>query len=791
MRVLAASPGYSLAVVLTLALAIGANAVIFSFANVLAIRPLPIAEPEQLAWIYSLDPQRGNPRARSSYPDFVSWRDGLRSVEALAAVTADNVTMTGAGEPERLEVNRTSASLQPIWGLKMLSGRFYRPSEDAPGAPCVAVLAHHFWKERFRGSPDSVGTSVTLDGRSCEIVGVLAPDIEIGNLTTIDLWMPLAVDATRAARGDRRYSVIGKRRPGVTLAQVDAEVKAISERSQREYPDTNAGWSSRAAATREAITGPDTWIILGLLGAVVSFILLIACANVANLMLARATGRRGELAIRTALGASRWRVVRQLVTESLLLGVLGGAVGLAFAGAGLKMIRAVASEPFFELVTIDRNVLLFGLALSFLAPLLFSVLPAAHTTGADAGEALKQSSARTTGGAARRTRHALVVSQVALSLALLVVSGLIVRTMIAITRADLGLDPDRLLTLRMELPEWKYDEARVAPFYDDLLRAIEALPGVDGVGAASRLPVIASPPSVAFAIEGRPDPRAEERPWAARVIASPGFFGATGIPLIAGRPFATTDDGSREPVAVVSAEAARRYWKTPAGAIGARVSLKAPGEPPSWTRIIGVVADVANANIERAPDPHLYLPMAQQPERAVGIVVRSEQPAALFAAVRGAIRAGDPELAISDLRTMAQAMDEDRSSSLVLTGMFVAFGVIALALAFTGLYGVIAFSVGQREQEIGLRVALGARPGEIRGMILRQGARLVAIGCVVGLAGAWGITQTIRSVLYGVTPLDPVTYVTVFIAICSSAAVATWLPARRAAKLDPVRSLRT
>lgn len=790
LRVLAASPGYAVAVVLTLALAIGANTVIFSFANVLAIRPLPIRDPEQLAWIYALDPQRGNGRARSSYPDYTAWRDSLRSVEALAAVTRDDVTMTGRGEPERLEVNRTSASLQPIWGLRTIAGRFYRSAEDVPGARCVAVLAHHFWRQRFQASRGVVGTSLTLDGRSCEVVGVLAPDIEIGNLSTIDLWMPLAIDVTRAARDDRRYSVIGRRRPGVTLEQVDAEVKTISERLQRESPATNAGWSSRAASTHEAITGPDTWIVLGLLGAVVSFILLIACANVANLMLARATGRRGELAVRTALGAGRWRVVRQLVTESLLLGLFGGIVGLAVAAAGLKVIRAVASEPFFELVTIDQNVLLFGAALSFVAPLLFSVLPAVHATGADASEALKQASARTIGGAARRSRHALVVSQVALSLSLLVVSGLIVRSMIAVTRADLGMDPKALLTLQMGLPEWKYGSTRVGPFYDDLLRTIESLPGVQAAGAASRLPLLASAPSVRFAIEGRPDPKAEERPWAAEVIASPGFFRAVGMPLIAGRLFAPTDDGSREPVAVVSAETARRYWKTHEAAVGARVSVIAPGQPPSWMRIVGVVADVANANIERAPDPHLYLPMAQQPARSVGVIVRSEQPEALAAAVRGAIRAADPELAISDMQTMARALDEEQSDSRVLTGMFVAFGVIALLLASTGLYGVIAFSVGQREQEIGVRVALGASPHEIRRMIFRQAARLVVVGCVFGVLGAAALTQTIRSILFGVTPLDPATYAAVLATIAACAVLATWLPARRAASLDPVRSLR-
>jgi predicted permease len=362
--------------------------------------------------------------------------------------------------------------------------------------------------------------------------------------------------------------------------------------------------------------------------------------------------------------------------------------------------------------------------------------------------------------------------------------------MVAITRADLGLDPGSLLTLQMELPEWKYEAARVGPFYDDLLRTIEGLPGVKGAGAASRLPVVSSAPSVRFAVEGRPDPKAEERPWAAQVTASPGFFGATGIPLIAGRLFEPADDGGREPVAVVSAEAARRYWKTPEAAVGARVSLTDPGKLASWIRIVGVVADVANSNLERAPDPHLYLPMAQQPVRAVGLIVRSEQPAALFAAVRGAIRAADPELAISDLQTMAHAVDEEQSSGLVLTGMFVAFGVIALLLASTGLYGVIAFSVGQREQEIGVRVALGARPSEIRGMIFRQAARLVAIGCVLGLLGAGALTQAIRSVLFGVTPLDPTTYATVLATICASALLATWLPARRAARLDPVRSLR-
>jgi predicted permease len=789
-RVLRKNPGYALGVVFTLALALGANTVIFSFANVLLIRPLPFGDTEQLAWIYTLDPQRGTDRSSASYPDYVAWRDGLESVSVLGAFRRDSAALTGRGEPARLVAFRTTANIVEIWKLQPVAGRLYRADEDRPGAPCVVALAHRFWQRHFNGAHGAIGGAITVDGRSCTVIGVVSPAVEIGNMSEIDVWLPLAADVTRTRRDERVYRVVGIRAPGATVEQVGAEARAISERLQREYPATNAGWSSRAATTREAITGPDTWITLALLGAVVLFVLVIACANVANLMLARASGRRGELAVRTALGASRARVVRQLLIEGLLLGALGGVAGLALGGASLQLIRAVAFEPFFELITIDRNVILFAALLSFLAPLIFSVLPALHATGPGAGDALKQASARTIGGAARRSRHALVVAQVALSIMLLVVAGLILRTMIAITRADLRLNPATLLTVYVELPERSYPDAGVTPFYEAVLRRIGALPGIRSAAVGSSLPVLENAPPARFAIEGQAAATADERPWAARVSVTSEYFAAVGLPLIGGRTFALTDTRDSGAVAVVNAEAARRYWTTSERAIGARVSLAPAGAPPQWVRIVGVVGNVENADLQRAPDPHLYLPMIQAPERDVGILVRTAQPGAIADGVRAAVRAEDPQLPLSQLRTVERALEEDRSSGRILTAMFAAFGVVALLLACTGLYGVVAFSVGQREQEIGVRLALGAVPRQITRLVFSQAARLVTIGVAIGVLGAAALARAAESVLYGVTSLDPITYAVVLATMVVCATVAAWVPARRATRLDPVRTLR-
>jgi putative ABC transport system permease protein len=790
-RLLIKQPAYAAIVVLTLALAIGANTVIFSFVSVLVLRPLPIGQPETLGWLWMLNPQSQTTRGRFSYADYNDLRNASRTFVTLAAATTESVTLTGRGEPQRLQAQRVTPNLFDAWQLRTVAGRVLRPEEDVPGGPCSIVLSHKLWVSHFQRDPGLLTQSVNVDGRACTIVGVLDPSIEFGNLSLTDVWMPIAADPAAGRRDDRRYSVVGRLKPGVTLEQADAEIRTITERLAREFPATNAGWSARVAPTREAIAGSDTWVILALLSLVVGFVLLIACANVTNLALARVSGRRRELAVRTALGASRWRTLRLLLVEGLVLGAAGGVLGLVLGDAGLRLIRAAAYEPFFELIRIDRNVLLFAAGVSIFCPILFSLIPALLTSDDQASEALKEGG-RTSGAVrARRSRHALVVAQVALAMTLLVVATLVVRSMIAINRVEMGFDPHPLLIAQIVTPEWKHrDDNAVARLQEALLARLQRVPGVEAAAATSALPALAVGARQTFVVSGRPPANDADRPWARRFVVSADFFRTIGLPVLAGRAFTNGDRSETEPVAIINTTAAQKYFGSTAAALDARLSLAGPNEAPQWIRVVGVAGDTSNPDIELPPDPHVYLPLTQKPSRAMALVVRAPRPADLAAAVRAGVREVDAEVPVFQLRTFDEAIKDELSSTVILAWMFAAFAVLALVLASTGLYGVISYTVGQRTQEIGVRMALGALPSDIRRLVITQGARLIAIGGVLGLAGAVLVSQTMRSVLFGVTTLDPVTYAGVVLSIVASAALATWVPMRRATHLDPVRSLR-
>jgi predicted permease len=791
LRLLLRQPAYALIVVLTLALAIGANTVIFSFVNVLVIRPLPIGQPETLGWLWALHPQSRTERGQFSYPDYVDLRDRNRSFRLLAATMTDSVTLTGRGEPQRLLARRVTSNLFETWQLKTVAGRTLRPEEDVFGGPCSLVLSHKLWTSHFQRDPAIVTQSVNVNGRACTIVGVLDPSIEFGNLSLIDVWMPLEADPAAARRDDRRYGIIGRLKPGVTLDQADADIRQIVDRLAKEYSATNAGWSARVAPSKEAVAGSDTWVILALLSLTVGFVLLIACANVTNLALARVSGRRRELAVRTALGASRWRTLRLLLTEGLVLGLAGGALGLAVGEASLRLIRAAAYEPFFELIRIDRNVLLFAAGISILCPILFSLIPALLTADNQVSDALKEGG-RTAGAVrARRSRHALVVAQVALAMTLLVVASLVVRSMMAINRLDIGFDPHPLLTAQIVTPEWKHkDDAAVARVQEDLLARLRTLPGVEAAAATSALPVLATGTRMTFVVSGRPPASDADRPWARRFVISDDFFRASGVPLLAGRAFTSADRADTEAVAIVNATAAQKYFGSSTLALDARISTAGPGESPQRIRVVGIAADTVNPDVELPAEPYVFVPFRQRPSRAMALVIRSQRPADLATAVRAAVRETDAELPVFQLRTFDEGIKDELSSSRILAVMFAGFGLLALVLASTGLYGVIAYTVGQRTQEIGVRMALGAVPGDIRRLVASQGLRLLAVGGAIGLAGAFLLSQTMRSVLFGVTTSDPVTYAGVILSLAASAAVAMWVPIRRATRLDPVRSLR-
>ena len=787
-RIVWRQPGYSFLIALTLALAIGANTVIFSFANVLALRPLPVKDQETLGWIFLNDPQRGGTRGSLSVTELLDYRTSLQSFESIAATTPAAFTMTGRGDAEALEGNTVTANLPQTWGLETQVGRTFAEGEDLPGAAPVVVLSHQFWTRRFSADASIVGQALTLNGRPHTVIGVLKPDIEIGNLSLIDVWAPMTLDPA-VPRDRRNVRISARLKPGTTFEQAAAEVREVSLRLQADYPATNAGWEARLAPTKEAMTGGDTWLVLGLLITVVGFVLLIACANIANLVLARATGRRGELAVRVAMGASRVRMVRQLLTESLILGVAGGALGLVFAHAGLIVIRAAAYEPFFKLVVIDRAVLLFTAVLALVTPLIFSLLPALHASRPDVQEVLKDSSNRAGGGVrGRRSRSVLVVGQLALAMMLLIVSGLLVRTMIEINRAPLGFDRTDLLTIRMELPDWRYTTPEsIRQFQDALTTRLAELPGARDVATTDRLMVVGSEAPVPLRVDGFDAARPQDRPWAVPARVSERFFAAAGIPLLEGRAFSTSDNELAMPVAVVNAEMARRYWGGERAALDKRIQLEGDDR---WVTVVGVSGDVLRADI-RGSNPEVYLPARQDPRGAVAILVKASNAERLVESARAEIRALDPDIPVREIRTIEAVFDDELSSSRILSGMFIAFAALALVLAASGLYGVVSYSVTQRHQEIGIRMALGAAGGDIRRMIVRQTIVLVLIGGVIGLAGGALLGNLSASLLFRVSPSDPATYGMVVLVLSLVALVAAYAPVRRAVSVDPLVALRS
>ncbi|HET7617663.1 MAG TPA: ABC transporter permease [Vicinamibacterales bacterium] len=790
-RILRQQPAFSAIIIVTLGLAIGANSVIFSVANGLIMRPLPFRNAERLAWIRMVDVQQRGRRSALTVPELTDFRESLQSVDAIGAFSPATYTLTGAGDAERLSAERVTANLLDIWGVRAVAGRAFVAGDDRPGAPDAVVLSHQLWQRRFGGDAAIIGRPITLNGRPFVVVGVLNDALEIGTYQHVQLWTPLTLDPA-APRDRRDLRAVALMKPGATVEQVSAEARDTAQRLANAHPRTNAGLSARAMSTAQVLVSENTWPVLALLGVVVGFVLLIACANIANLVLARGTTRQREMAMRAALGASRGRLVRQVITEGLTFGIAGGVLGLAIAWIGLQGIRAASYEQFFQSLGLEWNVMAFTAVLAIAAPVFFSILPALQSSRPDVSETLKEAAVRTGGGIrGRRSRSVLVVSQIAIALTLLIVSTFLVRSMIAYGRAPLGFDAPHMLTVQTDLPEWRYtsDDA-VRAFYARLMSRLGALPGVTGVAIVDRLPVLGPETPRTVEIDGHAAARPEDRAWTVPVIASPGFFAAAGIPLLEGRELHPSDDDGAARVAVVNREMAQRYWGSTTAALDRRLSIAAgPGEPVSYT-IVGVVENTMRADLSGA-NPQIYLSALQHPQRAMAVVVRSDRAAELKAAVRDELRAADRDVPVSELQTIAEGFEREISSNRIVTGLFGSFAVLALVLAAAGLYGVISCSVSQRVREIGVRMALGALPADVRRLIVGQTLVLLAIGTALGLAGGAILMRLSSSVLYGVSPTDTVTYASVSGVLALVALLAAYGPVRRATRIDPLRALRT
>jgi putative ABC transport system permease protein len=791
-RLFVKQPGYALAAVVTLALAIGANTLIFTMANVLVLKPLPIREPERLAWIFATGPDVISWRGPISLPEYVMYRDGAPAYSTLSAYQRRTFTMNADGTAERVLGQVVIGDLHALWGLTAIRGRTLTVADERPGAPGVAVLSHRFWRTRFGGSMDIIGRDIRLDGQHRTLAGVLTPDIELGNISEIDVWLPYQGDATQASRTDRSWRAVGRLAGGATIDSAHAQVTALAARMASEHSDTDRDRSARVGPTKDALGTPDTWIVLSMLVTVVGLLLVLACANVMNLLIARLIARRQELAMRTALGGSRGRIVTQIVSESLVLGLAGGALGLAVAWGGLVAVRTVAYEPFFRQLGFDVRVVGFAAALAFVAPLVFSIVPTLRMLRADPATALNDATMRSIGS--RRTargQSALVVLQVTLGVTLLAVAALIVKSMQTMTRIDTGYAVSGLLSTHIEVPTWKIADDRDAfRIRQALLQRATDIPGVEGATTATELPALHLLETVTFALDNRVSEDRAGRPSAGITVASPAYFAVMGIPIVAGRGFADADAASPAPVVVVSRAMAQRYWGDDGRALGAQIVLDPSSARPVASTVIGVSADIANAGLGQTPRPQLYVLDAHRPARSFHLIVRARSPETLAPGLRAAVRDVDADLPTYQLRTVEEAFADETSSNWLLSGLFAAFAIVAMLLATGGLYGMMSYAVSQRTSEIAIRMALGASARDVASKVIARSLALAGIGAALGLAGAFGLAQAMRSVLYGVGPADPGTYLGVLAVTGGAALVASWIPMRRAARVDPIRGLR-
>ena len=799
------SPGFALTTILTIALGIGGTTAIFSLVNTVLLRPLPFPEPDRLMSVASRDDRKpnagGNAGNPLSYPDFFDWRSQNKSFSALASFHDNDFTLTGSGEPQHLIGHIVSADFFRVLGVAPALGHGFTTDDEKPGAH-VVVLSHSLWESSFGSAGDIVGRAITLDNKSYTVVGVMPKGFEfpIQNPAPM-LWTSLGDDAydpagepMTAERGAHLLDVVGRLRPGVSADQAHADLEVIAHSLTKQFPNTNRHFVGAVVTTElESLVG-DTRPALRILFGAVTFVLLIACANVAGLLLARSSRRRSEFAVRAALGASRNQIVRQMLVESVALGLFGGAVGIALATGLLRgLLQLVPSDvPRLGQVSVDGNVLAFATLISVVTGLLFGVLPAWRTSRVNPSSAMRDGNRTTTTGRAQhRLQNSLVVAETAVGLVLLVASGLLIHSFVRVLQVDPGFDRKNVLIASLSLPESRYTGAQQAQFYQQLLTQVRALPGVQSASAGWPLPLSTSGMRIAFDIEGHPLPEGD-RNTALVSIASPGFFETMRIPLLRGREFRDTDDAKATPVVIVTQSFARKFFSD-ADPIGRHIT---PGVSDGTVKevpreIIAVVGDVKASGLKKDIRPEYYLPFAQAAVTSPKLVVRTAvDPVSLIAPLRATVAGIDRNLPLYDVKTfddvVSRSAAQPRFQALLLT----CFAAIALLLSALGLYGLLSYLVVQRTLEIGVRIALGAQRSSVLGMILRKGLTLAAIGLAIGITLSIALTRLMSGLLFGVRPTDPLTFVAVSLVLLLVSFLASSLPAYRASTLDPMKTLR-
>jgi putative ABC transport system permease protein len=795
-RSLLKRPGATVVALVTLALGIGVNTAIFSAVDSVLLRPLPLKDPERVTSIWERTLRDGINQNEVAPANFFDLRNQNQVFEGIGAHGPQDLNLTGGGEPERLNGELVTANVFSILGVEPALGRTFLPDEDQTGREQVVVLSDALWQRRFNRDPSIVNRNITLNGESFTVVGVMPRGFFFPARET-ELWIPWAMEPEQASgRGDHYLRLVARLKPGTTLEQANADVESIAQRLSIEYPRTNEGLGFVVHSLHQDYVGNLRLPILVLFAAV-GLVLLIACANVANLLLAQATTRRREIAIRIALGARRWTIVRQLLIESLLLAGGGGLLGVLGAVWGVQALSKLLPENLSKLqdVNIDTRVLLFTLGVSALTAIVFGGAPALLAARAKPGETLGDVARDAAGGSSgRHVRRVLVVSEVALAVVLLVSAGLLMRSFQLLRQVDKGFTAENLLTMHMVLPMPKYGkpEARRA-FYDEVLRRIEELPGIDSAGVITFLPLSFNGMNFSFSVEGRPTPSDMKLPFALYRVVSPHYFDAMGVTLQRGRFFDAHDTAGSQLVTLISRQLAAQYWPNE-DPIGKRIKIGPLDSPNQWLTVVGVVADVRQAELYGDPRMDLYVPYAQERRGFVtprDLVVRTKGDATSVAgAVRQAIWSVDKDQPVSNVRTMDQvfaaAISKERFQALLL-GLFAA---LALVLACVGLYGVISYSVAQRTHEIGVRVALGAQPVDVLRLMIRQGMTLTLVGLIVGIAAGSVATRVLSDMLYGVSTTDPLTFVGVPAFLLLVAFVACYIPARRATRIDPLVALR-
>jgi putative ABC transport system permease protein len=792
-RTLLKSPGFTTVAVACLALGIGVNATIFSVVDGVMLNPYPYPDADRIIVAHSSNQRLGITRNSPSFKDFEDFRDGNSTLESMAGFTRRSLTISdGAGEPERFPGLAASASLFEIIGERPVLGRSFRPDDDRLGAPPVILLSDHVWRTRYASDPGVIDRAILVNGQPHTIIGVMAPKFAFPENER--LWVPIAPYVENVPRDQRGIMTFAKMKPGVTIDQARADLDALARSLAEAYPDTNEGWGAGARPIYEWLLPDQIKLMMLLMMGAVTLVLLIACANVANLMLARASIRQREIAVRSALGAGRWRIVRQLLTEAVLIGLVSAPLGIGLAWVGIRLLdmsMPADGVPYFIRWSLDHRALAYTIGISMLTGLVFGLAPALQASRGSLQETLKEGGRSGSGGIRKWLRNSLVVAEVALSIVLLIGASLFIRSFLNLQHANLGFDTAPLMTMRIYLPGTQYEapEPR-ARRIEDIVQRIEALPGVEAAFASNFVPLGGGGGGGRALVEGRAFEKGLE-PFIGLTAVTPRMRQTLDVPLLRGRDFSETEGTTRSALALVNEAMAKQLWPGE-DALGRRFRLTGDRNP-EWFTVVGIVADFRHfpPQGDAPPSPQGYIPIAYDPTLNAGFTIRTAgDPARITSGLREQVRAADSVLPVFDVRTMEDLKARSFWERRLFGWMFGIFGGIALLLASIGVYGVLSYAVSQRTQEIGVRMALGAGRGDVLRLIVGQGLRLAIVGVVIGLMLTPLVTQFVTSQLYNVTPTDPLSFAGVAVFLTVTAFFASYFPARRAMAVDPLVALR-